>query len=342
MTILKTDTVSGIGTEGTVFEGDITFDSPNYMTLPKGTTAQANRGRGLLIGGVQPSPTPGQSISTISYIDIASSGSDIVFGDLVQARYAAGAVSSSTRAIYGGGRTPTRVTTQDYVEIATTGKALDFGSMSQSIAYNPGVSNETRGLWMGGSTPTTVGTIDFVVISTTGSRADFGDLKTGNARSGGMTVGSPTRAVLMGGYASGSYVTTIDYVQIASESDSTDFGSLTNNYGYGSGVSNGVRGIAGGGATSPSGDVNHMEYITIATLSNAKDFGDLLYSREHVGAVSNSIRGVWFGGVTPTYQTDIQYCIINTTGSAANWGDLSANIAKGYQSGASDSHGGLL
>ena len=38
MTILKVDTVSGIGTEGTVFEGDITFDSLNYMTLPKGTT----------------------------------------------------------------------------------------------------------------------------------------------------------------------------------------------------------------------------------------------------------------------------------------------------------------
>ena len=41
MTILKTDTVSGIGTEGTVFEGDITFDSLNYMTLPKGTTTSS-------------------------------------------------------------------------------------------------------------------------------------------------------------------------------------------------------------------------------------------------------------------------------------------------------------
>ena len=40
MTILRTDTISGIGTEGTVFEGDITVDSLNYMTLPKGTTDQ--------------------------------------------------------------------------------------------------------------------------------------------------------------------------------------------------------------------------------------------------------------------------------------------------------------
>ena len=42
MTILRTDTVSGIGnTDGTVFEGDITFDSLNYITLPKGTTTDA-------------------------------------------------------------------------------------------------------------------------------------------------------------------------------------------------------------------------------------------------------------------------------------------------------------
>ena len=55
MTILKTDTVSGIGTEGTVFEGDITFDSLNYMTLPKGTTDQrSNTGRGIWAGGGTP------------------------------------------------------------------------------------------------------------------------------------------------------------------------------------------------------------------------------------------------------------------------------------------------
>ena len=90
MTILKTDTVSGIGTEGTVFEGDITFDSLNYMTLPKGTTAQSNRGRGLIMGGYTPSPT-GTNLNSISYIDIASSGSDVDFGDTTQARNGGGA-----------------------------------------------------------------------------------------------------------------------------------------------------------------------------------------------------------------------------------------------------------
>ena len=85
MTILKTDTVSGIGTEGTVFEGDITFDSLNYMTLPKGTTTQSNRGRGLLMGGYTPTPT-GTNLNSITYIDIASSGQDVDFGDITGAR----------------------------------------------------------------------------------------------------------------------------------------------------------------------------------------------------------------------------------------------------------------
>ena len=38
MAILKVDTISGIGTEGPVFEGDIEFTSQNFLTLPKGDT----------------------------------------------------------------------------------------------------------------------------------------------------------------------------------------------------------------------------------------------------------------------------------------------------------------
>ena len=152
----------------------------------------------------------------------------------------------------------------------------------------------------------------------------------------------------MGGYDGSAYVNVMDYVTIATTGNAADFGDLTSAYGYGGGVSNGVRGLVGGGG-NPSGEVNHMDYITIATTANSQDFGDLVYGREHVGAVSNSTRGVWFGGVTPSYQSDIQYAIIATTGSAANWGDLSikataggSSYTRGYSSGSSDSHGGLI
>ena len=53
MAILKVDTISGIGTEGPVFEGDIEFTSQNFLTLPKGDTTQRGRGRGVLFGGYQ-------------------------------------------------------------------------------------------------------------------------------------------------------------------------------------------------------------------------------------------------------------------------------------------------
>ena len=40
MATLKVNTLSGIGTEGTVFDGGLKFRSKNYLTLPKGTTAE--------------------------------------------------------------------------------------------------------------------------------------------------------------------------------------------------------------------------------------------------------------------------------------------------------------
>ena len=57
-------------THGTVLEGDVEFTSLNYMTLPRGTTTQSNRGRGLLMGGYTPTPT-GTNLNSITYIDLS-------------------------------------------------------------------------------------------------------------------------------------------------------------------------------------------------------------------------------------------------------------------------------
>ena len=96
MTILKTDTVSGIGTEGTVFEGDITFDSLNYMTLPKGTTTQSNRGRGVFGGG----EVPGTHNETIDYVQIQSMGNATDFGSLTTSGRNMCAPSSALRGLF--------------------------------------------------------------------------------------------------------------------------------------------------------------------------------------------------------------------------------------------------
>ena len=82
MTRLRSNTISGLNDDGTVFEGDITFDSLNYMTLPKGTTTQSNKGRGLLGGSNDGSPYS----DNIQYINIQSQGNSVDFGNLTVAR----------------------------------------------------------------------------------------------------------------------------------------------------------------------------------------------------------------------------------------------------------------
>jgi len=56
--------------------------------------------------------------------------------------------------------------------------------------------------------------------------------------------------------------------------------------------------------------------------------------------VSSSTRGLTGGGETPSAKVNtIEYVTINSTGNAADFGDLTATTAGA--GGASDSHGGL-
>ena len=139
MTTLKVDTISGIGTEGTVFQGGVGYDSLNYMTLPKGTTTQSNRGRGLLGGSNDGSPFS----DNIQYINIQSQGNSVDFGNLTLARSRASSYASSTRGIWGGG-TPGANNTIDYVTIATLGNALDFGDFTVE-RQNGGATSDSHG-----------------------------------------------------------------------------------------------------------------------------------------------------------------------------------------------------
>ena len=92
---LRVDTISGLGGDGVVFDGDITFDSLNYMTLPKGTTTQSNRGRGLFAGGYDSPGAGSANKNTIDYFNIQSTGNAIDFGDTPTA-YQQGSALSDT------------------------------------------------------------------------------------------------------------------------------------------------------------------------------------------------------------------------------------------------------
>ena len=187
MTILKTDTVSGIGnTDGTVFEGDITFDSLNYITLPKGTTNQrvnSAGGRAVIPGGYNPagSPNAAKSLNTIEYITIATLGNSQDFGDYTLHTAREGRGSNSIRAVFGGGTRaePTISGVIDYITIATKGNATDFGDLSVSRRDTAGVASPVRVVFGGGKTPSVSDVMDYVSIATQGNAVDFGNLSEG-------------------------------------------------------------------------------------------------------------------------------------------------------------------
>ena len=122
MAILKVDTISGIGTEGSVFEGDIEFTSQNFLTLPKGDTTQRGRGRGVISGG--------RNRSTMEFINIQSQGNSQEFGDSVTGDGVEGfAVGSSTRGLFSGGY-PSIGNVIEFITFATQSNGTDFGDMT--------------------------------------------------------------------------------------------------------------------------------------------------------------------------------------------------------------------
>ena len=113
------------------------------------------------------------SLNVINRITIESTGNATDFGDLTVARYSLGAVSSSVRGVWGGGRNSTNVI--DYVSFSSAGNATDFGDLTQARYGLAGGSNYVRGVFGGGYTTTTVNTIDYITIASTGNATDFGD-----------------------------------------------------------------------------------------------------------------------------------------------------------------------
>ena len=306
-------------TAGPTFQGGVGFVSQNWLTLPKGTTTQRGRGRGLFGGGQTPSPT-----NSIDYIQIQTQGNAQDFGDLTLARHSLAAAASATRGLFGGGDPGTNVI--NFVTIASTGDAVDFGDLVAAEQDLGGAANNTRGLFFGGSPAEN--TIQYVTIASLGNAQDFGDLTRDERDQRGC--GSPTRCIIFERDAS------IDFVTFATTGNGTDFGdTIAENYNI-SACSDSTRGIRIGGGASPS---TSNEYITIATLGNSQNFGSLTATSNQGHAVSDSKRGVISLGDDGSRTNAMDYITIQTTGNAQDFGDLTAVRDNGASS--SDSHGSI-
>ena len=128
--------------------------SVDYFTPGNSSVAAANFGN-LLLGSNKPAVTNdnvnrtiyhesyngsgfswGSLSNTLAYLDTATLGNAVDFGDLSSARQGGGASANNTRALFFGGESNSSSDSYahnmvDYVTVATPGNATDFGDVSR-------------------------------------------------------------------------------------------------------------------------------------------------------------------------------------------------------------------
>ena len=318
MAILKVDTISGIGTEGPVFEGDIEFTSQNFLTLPKGDTTQR----------ISTSSGISTETAAVRYNTDSNKMECYIGSTWMEVAVSSPNLDGGARAIFSAGRTASGSpqNTMDYITISSQGNAIDFGDSTDNYeAQNVGAcASNTRGMNAGGySNPAHKNDIGFTEIASTGNHADFGDLTV--TRRAIESASSQTRGLFCMGLIVGTYYNTIDYVTIASTGNAVDFGDATVTGASGGGMSSPTRGVFTAG--DPSASAAAM-FVTIASLGNAQDFGDDFSPNNRYGAstISNQTRGFVGGGVHPSPTTIVSYVSkfeLASLGNATRYADLS-------------------
>ncbi len=319
--------------------GSLEFYTGSEWRAVNSIVDMGNRGRGCFAGG-RDSGSSNQS--DISFIEIATEGNAISFGDLATARMWPGGCGSATRGIFGAG-TPT--TNIDYITIASAGNGITFGTCGQSGGAGA-CSSSTRALFGGGYVGT-ANAIQFIEIQTLGNSVDFGDLMTRSSSQYMSACASSTRGYFMGSGNASNYSTLVDSVNFGAKGNTTRFGELTEGRAQSASFSNATRGVQACGQSTPTPSYrvsNIIDYITLSSEGNAVDFGDATFARAQLktGAASQ-IRGCFAGGTvdgSDTYNV-IEYIQFSTTGNAVDFGNLVNDGRRNGVAGLSDSHGGL-
>ena len=319
------------------------FDGNGWRQVDNTTTSS----RAVFAGGYAPGPSYATQ-SSMTSVNITSTGNALDFGSLVaNARTDHGALSSSIRGIWHQSiGDPSAGESLDYIALASGGQAADFGDMNTDRTRSSALSSSTRGLIAGGyAHPARVNAIDYIQISTVGNALDFGDLSSHGIRN--APIASPTKGVFVGGTpAAATRTNEITFVTIASKGNSIDFGGValfSGSYSAG-GVSNGVRGIYGGGdIAGGTGKEKSIGYLNLASTGNSQYFGDLSIAGSHHCGTSNATRGIFNSSDqapnSAVYTNAIEYITISTAGNSIDFGDDVINA--GRRACTSDSHGGL-
>jgi len=240
---------------------------------------------------------------------------------------------SSPRGVFGGSYISG--SSMDYITIATTGNATSFGNLTVGRGDLAGVSSGSRGVF-GGGTGFSGGyffsrsEMDYITIATTGNATSFGNLSAARRQLAGVS--SATRGVFGGGntgsFGSDTNSALIDYITIATTGNATSFGNLSAARRNLAGVSNGTRGVFGGGYTTAYTSL--LDYITIATAGNATALTGsniLTLARGWLAGVSDSTRGVFGGGYSGSPSNRMDYLTIATGSVGGTFGNLTVSRA---------------
>ena len=131
---IHTITISTLG-DATQF-GELTVSKRNAHA------GSSNSTRGIIFCGQSPS----SNLNSIEFITIATEGNAQDFGDASSQKDYLGACASSTRAVCGGGQTPTKLNVMEFVTISTTGDTTDFGDLTNTRRFCQGLSDVHGGL----------------------------------------------------------------------------------------------------------------------------------------------------------------------------------------------------
>ena len=117
------------------------------LTVARGSGGGgSNSTRAVFMGGTTTPSTPAGH-TTIDYVQIASLGDAIDFGDSIEARNGGdGGAASPTRICQAGGNNPSAINRIDFVNPQTTGDSVDFGDLTAARTYPFGTSNSHGGV----------------------------------------------------------------------------------------------------------------------------------------------------------------------------------------------------
>ena len=177
-------------------------------------------------GIIQEATNP--TTNVISFIEIATIGNAVDFGDMKQGvRHAASFASPTRGVVCGGYRNPQNANYTEFqsLTIASKGNSIDFGSLSVVRRGQAGLSNSVRGIQGGGISNAVVTSIEFLTIASGGDATVFGDLTLARRLEGGGCA-SQTRGVFAGGYSPNTNI--IEFINISDGGNAQDFGDLTN------------------------------------------------------------------------------------------------------------------